>query len=681
MTSPIAVIDQFTVNENADFAQNSNLQTDGTFTGGLLGNDLDIDNNPDSNAGLTVTQVRDASGTTTDIVGPFTDVTLPSGAVFSVRPDGQFTYKPGRAFQALGAGEEDLDIFQYRIVDSNNETSGFSEVRFTVEGRNDRPVVRADVAAIDEDETATLNILANDSDIDANDKFEVNDFQLVSYTVNGNTVFQSPAPTNIPANGFEQSRSEIFGSAEDYTISIDEETGEVIFEAGEALKASLDEGDIGELVFRYNVQDDSGAGNNTSDITRPTSTVTITISDDSPVVVAGGFVEPATLFVNARNNQITGDGFFAGDDYDARGRRLLSNTDGSFNPNDAIKGTDGNDNIWGGTRGRDLVESGDGNDIIGLRGGSVDAGADNDFVYSTAEGGILDFVDLGDGFNNIWSLADSSFTVASGNDGGTYGYSDGDDILTTGSGNDFVYQISGAAQGGVKTLLLGDGNNTVSLGAVQSSEIFTGSGIDGIDLGDGSHDIDTGAGNDIINITGGRGDDMIAAGAGNDFVQASSSNDMIRGNAGNDTIFAGGGNDIVEGNANDDFLYGQGGNDQLDGGNGDDVLYGGAGNANELTGGGGNDIFVLERGGTQVITDFSATFGPGVAFNGIDKIGLTGGLTRADLTLTRLGNTGGPGGQFDVLIQAGGQNLAVVQSVNSAVAAELNTNDFLYTTV
>ncbi len=278
-------------------------------------------------------------------------------------------------------------------------------------------------------------------------------------------------------------------------------------------------------------------------------------------------------------------------------------------------------------------------------------------------------------------MADTSTTYTTGStDGGLYGYSDGTDTLIAGSGDDFVYQIAGQAAGGVKTLNLGAGNNTVALGAVTSSDIDSLEGNDIIDLRDGSHDVNTGFGNDVIFISGNRGDDIINAGAGNDFIEISGSNDTVNAGAGDDTVFAGGGNDIVTGGTENDTLFGQDGNDQLDGGFGDDVLYGGAGNANELTGGADNDIFVLSRGGTQIITDFGGSFA-GSAFLEQDKIGLSGGLTRDDLTITRLGNTGGGSNQFDVLIQAGGQNLAIVQSVTATVAAELNTNEFLYTSV
>ncbi|MBC1237845.1 tandem-95 repeat protein [Nostoc sp. 2RC] len=94
----------------------------------------------------------------------------------------------------------------------------------------------------------------------------------------------------------------------------------------------------------------------------------------------------------------------------------------------------------------------------------------------------------------------------------------------------------------------------------------------------------------------------------------------IRGAAGNDTIRGGNGNDILFGNAGDDVLFGD---------NGDDRLRGGLGN-DTLTGGLGNDIFILATGeGTDTITDFK---------NCVDKIGLTGGLTFAQLAIVQDGN-------------------------------------------
>lgn len=673
MTRPVAVNDIYdgtggaaVANENNELVGTANRVAPAAGeVNGLLFNDRDVDgDNP-----LTVTRVRDSSGTTTNIVGPSTEVDLPSGATITVQPDGAFVFDPADGFQSLGRGETATETLEYRIEDSKNERSSFAEVEFTIQGRNDSPVVEADVAAIEEDATASLNVLDNDSDVDDNDEFDIRNFQFVEFKVNGNVVSTNPNPTaadNIALTGFDQSGNITgpgFGGSDDYTISVDGETGDVTFEAGDNIKDALDEGDVGEITFRYRTQDDSGAGNDTSDYT----TVKITISDDSPTV----FGRPATLFVNARNNEVTGDGFFAGEDFDSvAGRTLFSDTDGSSNPNDAIKGTSGDDNIWAGNQGTDLVDAGEGDDVIGLRSGTVAAGPDDDFVYTTAEGGIID-VNLGGGFNNLWTLADSSTTVAFGNQGGLYGYSDGDDTLDTGSGDDFVYQIEGQAAGGVKDFNLGDGNNTVVLGEVDSSDIRTGSGIDIVELGDGSHFVATGGGNDIISITGGRGDDVISLGGGDDYVELSGSNDLVVGGGGSDTVLSGGGNDIIDGENGSDFLYGQDGNDVIDGGNGDDLLSGGAG-SNDLTGGTGADIFALSESGLQVITDFS------IADD--DQIGLTGGLRFEDLEITRLGAFNTPS-RFNVLIQDGGQNIALVQNVTSSTAAELQVNEFLYTNV
>jgi Ca2+-binding RTX toxin-like protein len=76
-------------------------------------------------------------------------------------------------------------------------------------------------------------------------------------------------------------------------------------------------------------------------------------------------------------------------------------------------------------------------------------------------------------------------------------------------------------------------------------------------------------------------------------------------------------------------LIGGAGNDSLHGGAHSDTLIGGTGSDSE-TGGGGADLFVFRKGdGTDTITDFNESEG--------DKIGLTGGLTKADVTFSHSG--------------------------------------------
>lgn len=102
----------------------------------------------------------------------------------------------------------------------------------------------------------------------------------------------------------------------------------------------------------------------------------------------------------------------------------------------------------------------------------------------------------------------------------------------------------------------------------------------------------------------------------------------LNGGNGKDPINGTAGNDRIDGGNGDDTLFGGAGNDILLGGNGNDVLRGGAGN-DTLNGGSGNDTFVLASGeGTDTIQDFQ---------NGVDKIGLAGGLTYSQLTIQQDG--------------------------------------------
>lgn len=69
-------------------------------------------------------------------------------------------------------------------------------------------------------------------------------------------------------------------------------------------------------------------------------------------------------------------------------------------------------------------------------------------------------------------------------------------------------------------------------------------------------------------------------------------------------VNAGGGDDIVNGSNANDVISGGTGNDALYGNAGNDWLIGGSGN-DTLTGGSGVDVFVMSRGGNDIVTDFN----------------------------------------------------------------------------
>ncbi|MDJ1181984.1 beta strand repeat-containing protein [Roseofilum casamattae] len=141
-------------------------------------------------------------------------------------------------------------------------------------------------------------------------------------------------------------------------------------------------------------------------------------------------------------------------------------------------------------------------------------------------------------------------------------------------------------------------------------------------------------GNDELNLAV-SGLSNISALQGDDVVFGSPANDFINGNQGNDSLFGAAGNDFIYGGQNNDTLRGSTGNDNLNGDFGNDWLEGGTG-TDRLSGGFGNDVFVLDRAGA-VTSNFQADrisdFG-----NGFNLIGLTNGLTQANLQLLQVGS-------------------------------------------
>jgi VCBS repeat-containing protein len=81
-------------------------------------------------------------------------------------------YSAGSAFQSLSAGETATDSFTYTVSDGNGGTDT-ATVRITVTGVNAAPVARNDTAATDASHSLAINVLTNDTDINAHDTLTV----------------------------------------------------------------------------------------------------------------------------------------------------------------------------------------------------------------------------------------------------------------------------------------------------------------------------------------------------------------------------------------------------------------------------------------------------------------------------------------------------------------------------
>jgi Ca2+-binding RTX toxin-like protein len=236
-----------------------------------------------------------------------------------------------------------------------------------------------------------------------------------------------------------------------------------------------------------------------------------------------------------------------------------------------------------------------------------------------------------------------------GNEGNDEIYGNqGADLLNGNSGSDIIYSGQGndiAFGGQDNDLMYGDlGSDSLS-GDLGDDTLFGGPSNPDLVSGDAGDLLLGGDGNDYLQ--GNVGNDSISGGTGNDIAYGGQGNDLIHGDEGADIIYGDKGNDSLTGNADNDVVYGGEGNDFLWGGTGDDFLYGDAGN-DTLIGNDGTDYFAIQSGfGSDEVLDF---------IDGTDLIGLAGGLTFADLSIT--GNNG------NTFISSGNELLATLTGVD-----------------
>jgi VCBS repeat-containing protein len=131
--APRAVADAAIVGEN------------GVLTLDVRANDID----PDTGAVLTVTGV---SG--------------PAGKGTASLAGGKLAFDPGAAFDHLAAGQSETVILSYTLRDEHGAESA-ATATVTVVGANDAPVAVADAASGSENGALLIDVLANDTDVDA----------------------------------------------------------------------------------------------------------------------------------------------------------------------------------------------------------------------------------------------------------------------------------------------------------------------------------------------------------------------------------------------------------------------------------------------------------------------------------------------------------------------------------
>lgn len=142
----------------------------------VLANDTDVDNLDDpSNFSLDTIDSVAVSGLTID-------PTLP-GSVISIVGN-QVRFAPDTFFDELDAGDQATVTIAYTMSDAQGASS-FAELVLAVNGSNDAPVATNDLATTDEAASVTIDVLANDTDVDLDD--EPATFNLDSASITSTT--------------------------------------------------------------------------------------------------------------------------------------------------------------------------------------------------------------------------------------------------------------------------------------------------------------------------------------------------------------------------------------------------------------------------------------------------------------------------------------------------------------
>ncbi|MEX5566157.1 Ig-like domain-containing protein, partial [Pseudophaeobacter sp. 1A16562] len=137
------------------YSDNASTDENGTVSFNVLANDS-------SSSSMSVTHLNGITIAIGDVV------VLSGGGELTYVGNGLFTFEAGSAYDWLADGETTTESLQYTV----RNTQGYvrtTSITITLTGSNDGPVAVADAGTTSEDNAVVLDVLANDSDVDASD--------------------------------------------------------------------------------------------------------------------------------------------------------------------------------------------------------------------------------------------------------------------------------------------------------------------------------------------------------------------------------------------------------------------------------------------------------------------------------------------------------------------------------
>jgi len=276
---------------------------------------------------LSVDAAHGVLANDTDLNGDLLTATLAQGpehGKLALNADGSFTYTPDANFNGP-------DSFTYVATDPSGAVSGASTVTLNIASVNDAPVAHDDTASVSEKQSVTIDVLVNDTDVDAGDSKTL---VSVSATALGGHV------------------------------SIVD--GQVVYVADDDSFDLLTQGQHVTDSFTYVMQDAAGATS--------TASVTVTVNGTPDAPTQNGGNGDSTLTGTAGDEALNG----------GNGADRLAGGGGA----DTLSGGNGDDTLQGGA-GIDSLNGGKGDDVLegGVGADNLTGGQGNDsFVFGTGFG-------------------------------------------------------------------------------------------------------------------------------------------------------------------------------------------------------------------------------------------------------------------------------------------------------
>ncbi|GLU36410.1 retention module-containing protein [Pseudomonas sp. NBRC 100443] len=544
----------------------------------LLGNDSDVDGDS-----LSILSVQGAVNGTVKL------------------ENGNVVFTPAKDVNGTGS-------FTYTVSDGHGGTST-ATVTVGINAVNDAPVAKPDIASTQEDKPVTLNVLANDSDVDG-DSLSVTSASASngSVTVNADgTLTYTPKANFSGSDSITYTISDGHGGTASSTValSVTPVADVPLLNSGSifALNPGATSISTTQGITQANLETETGLKSGALDGINPPAGNGTGTSDPGNVDVIDGSLTSSDYTLKA-GTQVNFAWNFT------NGENSGSEISNGFNDIVAlvVTGPDG-------TRTLIQVTSSE------QRGASVNGSGVQSYTASSSGNYHFDWLVLNGGDANkdsSLSLDPPTFTLG----GKTYGApinvginaalsdTDGSESLSvkiTGMPNDATF-TSGTHNA--------DGSWSFTQAQLHDLQLLPASGYNGtLTLGvtaiatesDGSTASATQTLSITVASTNSSGNDLLHGYGTN---SSNSTTDTLNGGDGHDILYGGAGNSILNGGTGNDTLYGGLGNDTLDGGKGNDLLVGGKGD-DTLTGGDGADTFIWRAGdtGKDTITDFKPTDG------------------------------------------------------------------------